>query len=74
VRFWEPPHVIACDEVTMLGATASPRKQTIVDSLRHANEEALAVAERALNNIHRLVGHDVELAFVKTAPICRIQP
>jgi len=29
VRFWEPPHVIACDEVTMLGATASPRKQTL---------------------------------------------
>jgi len=36
--------------------------------------ERPAMMKYALNNIHRLVGHDVELAFVKTAPICRIQP
>jgi hypothetical protein len=27
----------------------------------------------ALNNIHKLVGHDVDLAFVKNTGICRVQ-
>jgi phenylalanyl-tRNA synthetase alpha chain len=35
--------------------------------------ERPAMMKYALNNIHKLVGHDVDLAFVKNTGICRVQ-